>query len=165
MRLLNNTAYIAAATFASLLFTASAFADPPEKFLTKAIQGNMAEVKMGQLAQKNGASDGVKSFGKMLEADHGKARDQTLALAKSLKIAAPTEPAADAKTAYDKMAKLTGADFDKEFAHHMVMDHKKDIAEYEEESKEKGDPQVLKYVSETLPTLKKHLQTAETLGK
>jgi putative membrane protein len=34
------------------------------------VEGNYAEVSMGDLAQKNGQSDGVKSFGKMLSTDH-----------------------------------------------------------------------------------------------
>ncbi len=34
-----------------------------QTFLTKAIQGNLAEVSMGQLAQKQGESADVKSFG------------------------------------------------------------------------------------------------------
>jgi putative membrane protein len=35
-----------------------------ETFLKKAIEDNYAEVSMGDLAQKNGGSDGVKSFGR-----------------------------------------------------------------------------------------------------
>lgn len=165
MRARTRTGYCVIVAIGGLLASAAAFADPPDQFVKKAIQGNIAEVKMGELAQKNGGSDGVKSFGKMLETDHGKAKDQTVALAKTMNIDPPTEPAADAKTTYDKMAKLKGAEFDKEFAHHMVMDHKTDIAEYEEEAKEKGNAQVSKYASDTLPTLKKHLQTAEALDK
>ena len=34
---------------------------PSEAFLKKAIEGNYAEVSMGDLAQKNGQSDGIKS--------------------------------------------------------------------------------------------------------
>ena len=44
-----------------------------ETFLKKAIEGNFTEVSMGDLAQKNGQSDGVKSFGKMLSTDHAAA--------------------------------------------------------------------------------------------
>jgi putative membrane protein len=40
-----------------------------QKFLKDAMEGNLAEVKMGELAQKNGGSDGVRSFGEMLQQD------------------------------------------------------------------------------------------------
>src|SRR3954447_11842396 len=41
-----------------------------EKFITMAIQGNLAETSMGQLAQQKGQSDSVKSFGQQLMKDH-----------------------------------------------------------------------------------------------
>lgn len=88
-----------------------AFADPPDAFLKDAIRGNIAEVKMGELAQKKGASEGVKSFGKMLASDHGKARDKTMKLAKTLNVTAPTEPSSEAKAVYDKLERLNGFAF------------------------------------------------------
>jgi putative membrane protein len=145
------------------LYLSTARADPPEHFVKEAIQGNIAEVKMGELAQKNGGSDAVKSFGRMLVSDHGKAREQTESLAKSLHVDAPKQPEPDAQAAYEKMAKLKGAEFDREFAHHMVEDHQKDIAKYTEEANEKASPAVAKYAADTLPTLKKHLATAQSL--
>lgn len=156
---------LCAAVAGAVLIGQTAYADPPDQFVKTAIQGNIAEVQIGELAQKNGGSEGVKSFGKMLATDHGKAKDQTVALAKSMNITPPTEPSAEAKQTYDKLTKLNGAAFDKEFAHHMVVDHQKDIAEYEEEAKEKGNAQVSKYAADTLPTLRKHLQTAQSLDK
>jgi putative membrane protein len=44
----------------------------------------------------------------------------------------------------------------------MVMDHKKDIREYERAAKKKNDP-TGDYADETLPTLRKHLDTAQSL--
>jgi hypothetical protein len=50
----------------STVGTLSAKDKASEAFLKKAIEGNYAEVSMGDLAQKNGQSDGVRSFGTML---------------------------------------------------------------------------------------------------
>ena len=63
--------------------TASAKDKPSEAFLKKAIEGNYAEVSMGDLAQKNGQSDGVKSFGKMLSTDHDAANQKRRTLPKA----------------------------------------------------------------------------------
>lgn len=41
-----------------------------QTFLKAAIQGNLAEVQMGQLAQQKGQSDAVKSYGEILMTDH-----------------------------------------------------------------------------------------------
>ena len=49
-----------------------------ETFLKKAIECNFAEVSMGDLAQKNGQSDDIKSYGKMLSTDHSAANQKAL---------------------------------------------------------------------------------------
>jgi putative membrane protein len=56
-----------------------------EAFLKNAIEGNFAEVSMGELAQKNGQSDGVKSYGKMLSTDHAAANQKALDIAEYTK--------------------------------------------------------------------------------
>ena len=61
------------------------------------------------------------------------------------------------------MAKMNGAAFDKMFAEHMVMDHKKDIGEYEKAAKAKDAAG--QYAGNALPTLKKHLETAQSIQK
>ena len=156
---------LGAAIVAALMFAAPAMAQDAagKKFIGEAIQGNLAEIEMGKLAQKNGSAEGVKSFGKMLEEDHTAANEKAIEAAKSAGVTPPTAPSAKQKADYDKMAKMTGANFDKQFATHMVADHKKDIAEYEKAAKKKDA--IGSYASEALPTLKKHLQTAQSLMK
>jgi putative membrane protein len=132
-----------------------------ETFLKKAIEGNYAEIDMGELAQKSGQSDGAKAFGKMLSADHTAANKKAMDAAKSMGMTAPTGPNTKQKADYDKMAKMSGAQFDKMFAEHMVADHKKDIAEYKKEAKMKDAAG--EYAGGQIDTLKKHLDTAKSL--
>lgn len=133
---------------------------PSEAFLKKAIEGNYAEVNMGDLAQKNGRSDGVKSFGKMLSTDHAAANQKALDAAKSMGVDAPSGPNAKQKADYDKMSK-SGAAFDKMFAAHMLVDHHRDIAEYKKEAKMKDAAG--EYASGQIDTLQKHLDAAKSL--
>jgi putative membrane protein len=141
--------------------TASAKDKPSEAFLKKAIEGNYAEVSMGDLAQKNGQSDGVKAFGKMLSTDHAAANQKATEAAKSLGMDPPTGPSAKQKADYDRMSKTSGTEFDKMFATHMIADHRKDIAEYKKASKMKDSAG--EYASREIDTLQKHLDTAESL--
>ena len=134
-----------------------------QKFLKEAIEGNFAEVQMGQLAQKQSSSDGVRSFGQMLEKDHSDANKKAGDVAKSLGMTPPTEPRKKQKADYDKMSKTSGAQFDKAFATHMVADHKKDIKEYERASKLKDAAGP--YAVEMLPVLRKHLDAAQAVRK
>jgi putative membrane protein len=131
-------------------------------FLSKAIQGDLAEVKIGSLAQEKGQSDEVKQFGKMLEQDHSAHLQKAEQTAAELGANAPTEPDAKSKATYDKLSTMSGSKFDKEFAKAMISDHKRDIAAYKQQSKSKGP--LADFATETLPTLQEHLETAESLA-
>jgi putative membrane protein len=135
-----------------------------QKFIMEAIQGNFAEVSMGQLAQQNAASQDVRTYGQMLVSDHGAANQQAQQAATSVGLATlPAGPNAKQKADHDKMAKMTGAAFDREFAKHMVKDHRKDIAAYTKASKKQDA--VGQYAKSTLPTLQKHLEAAQSLQR
>lgn len=147
------------------IFTASsAFAagKPSQTFLKKAIEGNYAEVEMGKLAQQNGQSPDVKKFGQMLSDDHSAANQKAIDAAKSLGVTPPDGPSAKQKAEYERLSKLTGARFDREFAKHMVADHEKDIAEYKKEAKQPDAGG--QYAKEELDVLQKHLDTAKSLS-
>ncbi len=108
---------LTAAVLMSLAVSAASAKDKPsEAFLKKAIEGNYAEVSMGDLARKNGQSDGVKSFGKMLSTDHAAANQKAMDAAKGMGVNPPTGPNAKQKADYDKMSKISGANFDKMFS-------------------------------------------------
>ena len=132
-----------------------------DAFLKKAIEGNLAEVQMGDLAQKNGQSADVKAFGKMLSDDHSAANQKAMDAAKNMGVTPPTEPNRKQKADYDKMSKVTGSKFDKMFARDMVQDHKKDLAEYKKEAKQKNAAG--QYAAGEVDTLQKHLDTAQGL--
>lgn len=132
-----------------------------QKFLKEAVQGDLSEVNMGKLAQQNGASDDIKQYGQMLEQDHGQHLQKAQQLAQQMGVTPPTEPMAKSKKVYDRLSKEQGARFDKAFARAMVKDHKEDIAKYEKEAKSKGP--LGTFAQETVPTLQKHLKSAQEI--
>jgi putative membrane protein len=148
----------------AIVFAAPCFAQDAasQKFLKEAIEGNFAEVQMGQLAKKQASSDGVRSFREMLEKDHSAANQKATAAATTLGMTPPTSPNKKQTADYDKMSKLSGAQFDRMFVTHMIADHKKDIKDYEKAAKKKDAAG--SYATEALPTLHKHLETAQSLS-
>ena len=94
----------------------------------------------------------MRSFGQVLEKDHSEANQKATAAASSLGVTPPTAPNSKQKAAYDRMSKLSGANFDRAFVKHMVEDHKKDIKDYEKASSQ-GDAAGT-YAKEALPTLR-----------
>jgi putative membrane protein len=156
---------IAIGLIASAAYAAPGWAKDPagKTFITKAIQGNLAEVQMGQLAQEKSQNGDVKAFGQQLVTDHKDANSKATAVANDLGVTPPEEPSKKQQADYNKLSKLSGDAFDKQFARHMVMDHKKDISEYKADSKKKDA--TASYASDTLPTLQKHLEMAQSLTK
>jgi putative membrane protein len=134
-----------------------------EKFLTDAIQGDLAEVQMGQLAQQKGGTDGVKEFGATLVKDHGNHADKIRQLGESMGLNLPSEPNATQKSEHAKMSQQSGQEFDRQFAVRMVSEHKRDISKYQMEAKRSGP--IADMAKETVPVLQKHLQMAQALNR
>jgi putative membrane protein len=132
-----------------------------QKFIKNAIEGNMAEVDVGKLAQEKGKSDAVKKYGAMLVSDHGKANEEAKSVAQNVGVEPPSGASIGEQATYLKLKVLSGDTFDKSFANTMVSDHQKDIKEYQKASG-KNDA-VGEYAKKTLPTLQKHLQEAQQL--
>lgn len=151
---------IATAALAASAAIAQAPAETP--FIAKAIQGDIAETMMGQLAAKQGSTPAVRNYGAMLAKDHGSHKLLAVAVARHMKVTPPTAPNADQIAAYNDLKGKTGKDFDTAFVEHMIMDHDKDITEYQNAySNEKGE--IPRFAIKTLPVLKKHLATAQAL--
>jgi putative membrane protein len=159
---MNRMITLGTATLLALSIASAAAKDKAsETFLKKAIEGNFAEVSMGDLAQKNGQSGEVRSYGKMLSTDHAAANQKASDAAKSMGMNPPSGPNAKQKADFDKMSKMSGTDFDKMFAKLMVTDHQKDIAEYKKAAKNKDAGG--EYAAGQIDTLQKHLEAAKSL--
>jgi putative membrane protein len=143
----------------------AAASSPAAGFLTEAMKGDNSEVRVGKLAQDKGASQGVKDFGKMLVDDHGKHKDQLAQVATAMNVPSTEETTPEADALYGKLQGLSGADFDKAFVAGMVEDHKKDIDKYQKEADSSDPAQLTDLAKQTLPVLKKHLETAQSLQK
>jgi len=142
--------------------TASSVSSGDRKFMEKAARGGIAEVELGKLAAQKAAAAEVKQFGQRMVDDHGKANDQLKQLATSKGVNLPTDLDRSTKREIDKLSKLSGADFDREYMKHMVSDHKKDVSEFKSEARKAKDADVRQFAASTEPTLEQHLQLAQS---
>jgi putative membrane protein len=132
-------------------------------FFVTAAEDGMAEVELGKLAQQKGGSEQVKGFGTQMVTDHTKAGDELKALASSKGVTLPSTPGKHQKD-IDKLAKKSGADFDRDYARHMVDAHKKAVSLFQKTAKSGGDADVKTFAGKTLPTLQQHLEHANALN-
>jgi putative membrane protein len=140
------------------------YGSPEEQFVTEAACGNMAEVKMGELAAKKGQSSSVRQYGEKLARDHQEANQKLQKIAQRKNIQIPQEIDKQNQKSIDHLTGLSGTEFDKAFLQHAVKDHKKDIKKFEKQACEGEDPAIRSFASEILPTLREHLQIAQTLS-
>jgi putative membrane protein len=131
------------------------------KFMDNASQGGMVEVELGQLAQQNGQSQEVKDFGKKMVDDHSKANDELKQFASQKGVSLSSGLNAKDKGTKARLERLKGTQFDQAYMKDRVTDHKKEVAEFEKESKSAIDPDVKSWARKTLPTLQEHLKIAE----
>jgi putative membrane protein len=144
----------------------SMIGEKDHKFLTKASEGGLMEVQMAQAAQQKASSQAVKDFARQLEQDHTAANKQLADISTQRNVSLPTTPMAnDHQQTMDKLNKLSGAEFDKQYIKMMIRDHKKDIKEFESEANNGMDTSLKNFASSTLPTLRNHLQMAEQIDK
>jgi len=130
-------------------------------FAMKAAQGGMAEVKMGQLAEQKASSPEVKQFAQRMVTDHTKANSELKQAAAQDNITLPTSLDSKDQATYDKLSKLSGSQFDREYMRDQVADHQKDISEFKKEASSGSNPNIKNFASQTLPTLQEHLTLAK----
>ena len=133
-------------------------------FSMKAAEGGREEVELGRLAQSKASSDAVKQFGQRMVDDHGNANKELMDLAASKNVQL-NDKAAKKEPVVEKLNKLQGQEFDREYVKEMVKDHKKDVAEFRRMSEKAQDPTLKAWVVKTLPTLEDHLNVIQNLDK
>jgi putative membrane protein len=135
------------------------------RFIKDAAQGNLLELELGKLAAEKAASNQVKEFGRRMEQDHGKALKEIEQLAAGKGVELPKELDAKHKATVNRLAKLSGEKFDREYMQFMINEHKEDVEKFQREAEKAKDPDVKTFASKELPTLKKHLELARTAGQ
>jgi putative membrane protein len=154
----------------------SGLATDAERFAEDAMMANKAEIRLGELAAGRAQNAQVKQFAQMMVRDHGKALNE---LKQAVKSAAITEPAnLDSKhqELYERLSKLNGAEFDREYMKAMVDGHR-DVEEMLSNRAEHArsttgtsgraadeapiDNAVTQWASKTVPVVTQHRQKAE----
>jgi putative membrane protein len=130
-------------------------------FTVDAASGGMMEVQLGQLAAQKADAQDVKDFGAMMVKDHTMGGNKLKAIAVGKNLTLPDSLSADMQKEMSDLQAKNGKDFDKLYMTMMVDDHKKDIKEFEDESKNGSDADIRGFADSSLHMLHKHLDAAE----
>jgi predicted outer membrane protein len=137
------------------VFLIPLYAHHGNQFLSKAMESNMAEVRLAEMAASKTQNEQVKDFAQLIIRDHTQAidqmkklRDARMADSVSSKGQADSKPmknmpdvqlTPEHQRAADRLASLSGMDFDREFMDMMVRDHRQAIRDFEEQSHAHGN--------------------------
>ncbi len=134
-----------------------------QNFVTKAAQGNSAEIELGKIVAAKSKNPSVKQFAQMMVKDHTTALNELQELAQSRNLNFNDDLPEDAKMLQTKLSSDTGKQLDKDYMERMVEDHQKDVQEFTDKSQNAKDPDVKQWASKTLPVLQKHLEKAQQI--
>jgi putative membrane protein len=186
----NTSNTIAASNDADTTGTAGAGVSTSDKnWVSDQLADGTAEIELAKMAKDHAASADVKQFADMMIQDHTKAGDELKHIAMTYAI--PTDVKIDNKhqNLMDKLSKLKGADFDKEYMNAMVDDHQDAVQDLRSRADEKRslsdrvtgknpenagavkpeqadnhvDASINQWAANTLPTVEHHLDRAKQI--
>lgn len=134
--------------------------DDADFVVTAAVDG-MYEVQVAQLAKTNASSAKVKELAEHMIKDHSLANEELKKIAAKKSITVPSKLSDKRQKDFDKLTKLKGADFDKEYSKMAVSDHKDAIDLFQKEADKGHDGELKGWASTKIPTLQHHLSMAE----
>jgi putative membrane protein len=134
-------------------------------FVSKAMQGSMAEVQLGQLTLQKSSNDQVKQFAQRMIDDHTKLNDQMKPVAQQLGVSVPEQISKKDRNTMAKLQALSGPAYDQAYIKDMVKDHKQDLSEFQTEASSGQDQTVKDAAAQGSKVIAQHLQMAQQLAK
>lgn len=143
--------------------TAGSAGAPDADFIQDQLADGDAEVALGRLVQDRATNPQVKEFGQMMVSDHQKAGADLKEIAGKHNIAVESKEHSEHNDLRERLSKLTGAEFDREYIEAMVDDHEKAVNDVEKKAENADNPEIRQWASKTLPTLRQHLERAKQI--
>jgi putative membrane protein len=146
---------------------AMGIASKTQDFVTIAGQSDMLEIESSKLALQKSDSDKTKTFAQKMIDDHTATSTELKGLVSSGKVKADAPSSLDKthQAKLDKLAKLQGKDFTKQYDDMQVSAHKDAVSLFDRYAKDGDNPDLKAFAGKTLPHLQEHLKMAEDLKK
>jgi len=138
---------------------------PDKGFMMYAARDGIFHVEAGKLAVQRGSSEGVKKFGQHSIDHHTQLNNELMQLASKKGVILPKKMGKKEQEALDKLAKLSGPDFDKAYLEMEIKDHSKDLSAFQKEAKDGKDPDVKAWAANGVEAIEEHLKMTRDLTK
>jgi putative membrane protein len=135
-----------------------------KEFVRSVAESSATEVQLGKLAQEKASSDAVKELGKRLVEAHTQTGEQLKQAGAAMNIQVSSDPPRKAKKAQDKLAKLSGPDFDRAYAKMAADEEKQTVKQFEREAKNGKVAGVKDFAAKNLSAEQERQKQAEELA-
>jgi putative membrane protein len=134
------------------------------RFIFDAASTNLLETRLGQLAQSKAVNASVKQFGQQMVTDHNNLQTQlTATISKTGTDFKPGMNDEDKKEA-ERLDKLSGSEFDRQYMTSMIQHHQQDVAEFQSMSSSARSAEARQIATTGLPVVQRHLTMASQVG-
>lgn len=128
-----------------------------EDFLKMVSASDLFEITAGMMAEDQGESSEISSFGQKLVHIHTRTNAALEEIARRKGIQLPDEMTADRKSLVNRLGEKEGAEFDQAFAEAQITALQEIINLYEQGDKQITNPEVQGFINQILPVLREHL--------
>jgi putative membrane protein len=132
------------------------------QFLTNAYQSNMAEFKLGKLAEKRGGTKFIRQFGTMMAKNHKTSMEEAAQLAKAEKLELPKGVNSNQQALYNRLSKLRGSSFDREYKAAMFKSHRASYDAFVKARKDASNSNVKNFAERYTPVIQGHLEALQS---
>ena len=134
-------------------------------FVKEAAMSDMTEIAAANLGKDRGNAQ-EKTFATQMVTDHTKTSEELKSMAPAdAKAAIPSALDSSSQSKIDKLKDAKPDDFSSDFDSMQVSAHKDAVSLFERYAKGGDDPKLKDWAGKTLPTLRHHLEMAQSLGK
>lgn len=132
-------------------------------FVAETVAANYAEIEFAQLAAQRSNNAEVKALARQLVTDHTKVLGDLKQLAQTKAITVPVEAEDADKRKIERFYDESGKEFNKKWTKEMIDKHEKSINRFEKRFEKSEDAELKALVDKTLPHLRMHLESLNTL--
>jgi putative membrane protein len=136
-----------------------------KRFLGQVTQASLLNIEMGKLAQAKSSNEAIKEFARKMIADHERGLSIFKKVADRDGVTVDTQLDSKHKERLDKLAKLSGAEFDRAYVKDQVKAYQRMVSYYQSEADNATESVATKMAANMLPAVQKHLNDTKDLNK
>ena len=152
-------------TSGQAMATGAGLSQQDRTFVKEAGAGSLAEANAGRLAMERGGTPAIREFGRWMYTDHGIVANNWLKAIMAMERQ-PVQPTltAEQQQMQQRLERLSGRQFDREYTQAQVTDHEKTIPIFQTEARGGQNPMIKSFAQNMIPVLQEHLAEAKVLA-